>query len=50
VKAKIWKDRETGLWCYDLQMNGLRSTGEVVEWTTAFNSVITDMRWMAQFG
>ena len=46
MKARIWKDRETGRWCWDLQGYGTRSTGDRATWQDAMNEVFDDMRWI----
>lgn len=46
MKARIWKDRETGRWCFDVQGHGLRSTGDRVGWPCALAAALDDMRWI----
>jgi hypothetical protein len=46
VKARIWKDRETGRWCFDVQGHGLRSTGDRGDWSAALAGALDDMRWI----
>jgi hypothetical protein len=46
MKARIWKDRETGRWCFDVQGYGLRSTGDRSAWRLALEEALGDMRWI----
>jgi hypothetical protein len=46
MKARIWKDRETGRWCWDLRGRGLRSTGDRADWAGALAEALDDMRWI----
>lgn len=45
MKSRIWKDRETGRWCYDVRGFGLRSTGDRADWPGALAGALKDMRW-----
>jgi len=47
VKARIWKDRETARWCFDVQGDGMRSTGERGDWAGALAAALGDMRHIA---
>lgn len=38
VKARIWKDRETGLWCYDIDDGPVSDTPR---WEDALAEVLT---------
>ena len=46
MKALIWKDRETGRWCFDVRARGLRSTGDKATWQAALDDALADMRWI----
>jgi hypothetical protein len=46
MKAKIWKDRETGRWCFDVRGYGLRSAGDRSAWRLALEEALGDMRWI----
>lgn len=46
MKARIWKDRETGRWCWDLRGDGVRSTGDRATWQGAVDEAFNDMRWI----
>lgn len=43
MRARIWKDRETGAWCYDVRSEGLRSTGEREKWEQALAEVLDEL-------
>lgn len=47
MKARIWKDRENGRWCYEVTGPGLRSTGDKATWAGALAEALDDMRWIA---
>lgn len=46
MKARIWKDRESGRWCWDLEGHGLRSTGDRADWQAALDEALDDLRWI----
>lgn len=46
MKARIWKDRETGRWCFDVRGYGLLSTGDRGDWPGALAEALDDMRWI----
>lgn len=48
VKARIWKDRETGRWFLDVQDRGVRSTGSSATWHGALAAALDDMRWIEE--
>lgn len=47
VKARIWKDRETGRWCYDVRGPMARCTGDRATWPGALAEAVAEMRWLA---
>lgn len=48
MKARIWKDRETGRWRLDVQGHGLRSTGDSATWHGALTAALDDLRWIGE--
>lgn len=46
MKAKIWMDRDTGRWHWDLESHGVRSTGDRASWQAVLNEVFAEMRWI----
>lgn len=48
MKARIWKDRETGRWLYDVQGFGMRSTGDRADWQGALTEAFGEMRWVGE--
>lgn len=42
----MWKDRDTGRWCFDVQGYGLRSTGDRAAWRDALAEALADMAWI----
>lgn len=47
MKARIWLDRETGRWCYDVRGLGLRATGDRRHWELALAEAFDEMRWIS---
>jgi hypothetical protein len=48
MKARVWKDRDTGRWRFDVHGHGLRVTGDRETWDSALGVALDDMRWIAE--
>jgi hypothetical protein len=48
VKARVWKDRDSGRWCFDVLGHGLRVAGDRTTWDGALSVALDDMRWIAE--
>ena len=44
MKARVWKDRDTGQWCYEVHGHGLRFAGDRATWGGALSEALADMR------
>ena len=47
MKAKIWKDRLTGRWCWDVRSYRSRFAGERDTWADALAEALDAMRWIS---
>jgi hypothetical protein len=47
VKARVWKDRARGRWCFDVIGPGIRATGDKATWPAALDAALDELRWIA---
>jgi hypothetical protein len=50
VKARIWKDRATGRWCYEVAAPGLAVGDDSITWAGALAGALADMSWLREHG
>lgn len=46
MKARVWKDRESGRWHFDVLGHGLRVAGDRTTWDGALSVALDDLRWI----